>query len=91
MTQYGLGFSDLSSSGTGFNQSGLVLIFGRWATPVSSDYERCTSSGIRTSSIGCTNGEADFFLEELEGASLVLESLEEVKEDLGHHGISYET
>ncbi|GJR56105.1 hypothetical protein Tco_1406626 [Tanacetum coccineum] len=44
-----LGVSGLSSSGTGFNQSGLVLIFKRWATSVSSESERCTSSGIRSS------------------------------------------
>ncbi|GJX94885.1 hypothetical protein Tco_0349471 [Tanacetum coccineum] len=39
-----------------------------------------------------SSGEVGFCLEELEGASLVSESpLEEVEEDLGHHGVSYET
>ncbi|GJX98134.1 hypothetical protein Tco_0355153 [Tanacetum coccineum] len=73
MTQSGLGVSGAYSSGNSFNQSGLVLIFGRWATPVSSEFERCTSSGIGTSLTGCSDGEADFCLEELEGASLMSE------------------
>ncbi|GKD31730.1 hypothetical protein Tco_1242508, partial [Tanacetum coccineum] len=51
------------------NQSGLVLIFGRCPTPVSYDPKRCTSSGIGTSSTCCSDGKADFCLEELEGAS----------------------
>ncbi|GJY00893.1 hypothetical protein Tco_0359045 [Tanacetum coccineum] len=55
----------MSSSSTGFNQSSLVLIFGR---------------------------EVGFCLEELEGAFLKSKSpLEEVEEDLDHHGIAYET
>ncbi|GKF43903.1 hypothetical protein Tco_0130455, partial [Tanacetum coccineum] len=52
-----------------FNQSGLVLIFGRWASPVSSNSKRCISYGIGLSSTGCTDGEAGFYMEELEGAS----------------------
>nr|GEU81011.1 hypothetical protein [Tanacetum cinerariifolium] len=92
MTQSGLGVFGVSSSGKGFNQSGLVLIFRRWATPVSSDYKRCISSGIRSSLTGCLDGEAGFCLEELEGASLDSKSpLEEVEEDLDHHGVSCET
>ncbi|GJT08864.1 hypothetical protein Tco_0843326, partial [Tanacetum coccineum] len=73
MTQSGSGVFGASYSGKGFNQSGRVLIFGRWAAPVSSDFERCMSSGIGTPSTGCSDREADFFLEELEGASHVLE------------------
>ncbi|GKD20061.1 hypothetical protein Tco_1221764 [Tanacetum coccineum] len=73
MTQSGSGVSCVSSSGKGVNQFGLVLIFGRWATPVSSDSERCISSGIGSSLTGCSDREACFFVEELEGASLELE------------------
>ncbi|GJU59449.1 hypothetical protein Tco_1237215 [Tanacetum coccineum] len=73
ITQSGSGVSGASSSGNGFNQSGRVLIFGRWATPVSSESERYTSSGIGMSSTGCSYGDVDFGLEELEGASLVSE------------------
>ncbi|GJZ88011.1 hypothetical protein Tco_0659793 [Tanacetum coccineum] len=92
MTQSGLSVSRASSSGKGINLSGRVLIFERWAAPVSSDSERCISFGIGMSSKGCSDREADFFLEELEGASRVSESLlEDVEEDLGHHGVSYET
>ncbi|GJS44468.1 hypothetical protein Tco_0569511 [Tanacetum coccineum] len=92
MTQSGSGVSDVSSSGIGFNHYGLVLIFGRWATPVSFDSERCISSGIGSSLTDCSDGEVGYFLEELERASLESESpLEEVEEDLGHHGVSYET
>ncbi|GKB86941.1 hypothetical protein Tco_0959213 [Tanacetum coccineum] len=40
---------------SGFNQSGMVLIFRRWAAPVSYESEKCTSSGIRTSSAGCSD------------------------------------
>ncbi|GJX39834.1 hypothetical protein Tco_0253137 [Tanacetum coccineum] len=70
MTQFSLGVSGVSSSGTGFTKSGLVLIFGRWATLVSSYYEICTSSGIGTSSTGYSDREAEFCLEELVGASM---------------------
>ncbi|GJR20493.1 hypothetical protein Tco_0969020 [Tanacetum coccineum] len=70
MTQCGSGVSGVSSSVKGVNQSGLALVFKRWATLVSSDYERCVSSGIGSSLTGCSDGEACFFLEELEGASL---------------------
>nr|GEV69686.1 hypothetical protein [Tanacetum cinerariifolium] len=88
MTQSSLG---VSSSGKGFNQSGLVLIFRRWAAPVSSDFERCISSGIGLSLTGYLDEETGFCLDELEGASLKSESpLEEVEEDLGHHGVFYE-
>ncbi|GKG18795.1 hypothetical protein Tco_0373093, partial [Tanacetum coccineum] len=77
---------------TGFNQSGLVLIFRRWAALISFDFERCISSGIGLSSTGCSDGEAGFCLEELKGASRVsessLEEVEEVEEDLNHHGAS---
>ncbi|GKD23986.1 hypothetical protein Tco_1225689, partial [Tanacetum coccineum] len=73
MIQSGSGVSGVSSSGTGFNQSGLVLIFGRWAASVSSDYERCISFRIRLSSMSCSDGESGFCLEELEGSSHVLE------------------
>ncbi|GKC68959.1 hypothetical protein Tco_1114842 [Tanacetum coccineum] len=45
MNQSGSGVFGASSYGKGFNQSGRVLIFGRWATPVSSDSKRCISSG----------------------------------------------
>nr|GEY71076.1 hypothetical protein [Tanacetum cinerariifolium] len=56
----------------------------KWVALVSSDFKRCTSSGIGTSSISCLGGEADFYLEELEGTSHVSKSLlEEVEEDLG--------
>ncbi|GKE71467.1 hypothetical protein Tco_1529539 [Tanacetum coccineum] len=71
MTQSGLGISGVSSSGEGFNKSGLVLIFGRWAALVSSDSKRCISSCIGSSLTGCSAGEVGFCLEELEGASLV--------------------
>ncbi|GJY70876.1 hypothetical protein Tco_0474579 [Tanacetum coccineum] len=71
ITQSGSGVFGVSSSSIGFNQSGLVLIFGRWAAPVSSYSERCISSLIRLSSTG--GGEASFCLEELEGASLMSE------------------
>ncbi|GJZ60013.1 hypothetical protein Tco_0615829 [Tanacetum coccineum] len=40
---------------------------------VSSESEKCISSGIGTSSIGCSDLEAVFYLEELGGASLVSE------------------
>ncbi|GJS25188.1 hypothetical protein Tco_0453820 [Tanacetum coccineum] len=76
MTQSGSGVSDASSSGNGFNQPSRVLIFRWWAAPVSSESKRCTSSGIRTSSTCCFDGESDFYLEELEGASLVSEVFE---------------
>nr|GEY98423.1 hypothetical protein [Tanacetum cinerariifolium] len=71
MTQSGLGVFGATSSSNGINQSSRVLIFGRWATPISSESERCTSSGIGTSSIGYSDVEAEFCLEELEGASPV--------------------
>ncbi|GKC78227.1 hypothetical protein Tco_1129001 [Tanacetum coccineum] len=48
MIQFGSAVSGLSSSGTGFNQSGLVLILGRCAISVSSESEIFTSSGIGT-------------------------------------------
>ncbi|GKG12476.1 hypothetical protein Tco_0346713 [Tanacetum coccineum] len=70
MTQSGSGVSN-ASFGNGFNQSGRVLIIRRWAAPVSFEYERCTLSGIGMSSIG--GRKACFYLEELEGASLVSE------------------
>ncbi|GJZ69613.1 hypothetical protein Tco_0633163 [Tanacetum coccineum] len=54
MTQSGSGVAGLSSSGTGFNQSSLVFILGRRATSVSSESEIFTSSGIGTSSTGCS-------------------------------------
>ncbi|GJV05159.1 hypothetical protein Tco_1338728 [Tanacetum coccineum] len=73
MTHSGSDVFDDSSSGIGFNQFGLVLIFRRWAAPVSSDYERCISSGIRSSVTGCKDREAGFCLEKLEGGSLMLE------------------
>ncbi|GKG48767.1 hypothetical protein Tco_0512914, partial [Tanacetum coccineum] len=73
MTQSGSGVSGMSSSGTGFNQSGLVLIFRRWAALISFDFERCISSTIRLSSTGYSDGEAGFCLEELNGASRVSE------------------
>ncbi|GJT22091.1 hypothetical protein Tco_0892028 [Tanacetum coccineum] len=89
MTQSGSGVSDASSD-NGFNQSSRVLIFRRWATSVSSDSERCISSGIGL--LSTTGGEAGFCLEDIEGASLMSESpLEEVEEDLGHHNVFYET
>nr|GEX44730.1 hypothetical protein [Tanacetum cinerariifolium] len=43
---------------------------------VSLESERCTSSGIGSSGTGCSVDEAVFCLEELEGASLVLEVFE---------------
>nr|GFA74576.1 hypothetical protein [Tanacetum cinerariifolium] len=60
----------VSSSGKGFNLSGLVSIFGRWATPVSFSSETRISSGIGSSLTGCLDGEAGFCLEDLNGASL---------------------
>ncbi|GJZ42562.1 hypothetical protein Tco_0589817 [Tanacetum coccineum] len=70
MTQSSSGVSDVSSSSIGFNHYGLVLIFGRWAAPVSSDSERCISFGIGSSLTGCSDGEAGYCLEEQERASL---------------------
>nr|GEY31405.1 hypothetical protein [Tanacetum cinerariifolium] len=46
----------------------------KWAAPVSSDFERYISFGIRLSSTGCIDGEASFYLEELKGACLLLKS-----------------
>nr|GEW58756.1 hypothetical protein [Tanacetum cinerariifolium] len=74
MTQSSSCVSSVSSSGKGVNQSGLVLIFGRWAAPVSFDSERCISTSIGSSLTGCSDREACFYLEELEGASLESES-----------------
>ncbi|GJU92398.1 hypothetical protein Tco_1304821 [Tanacetum coccineum] len=54
MTQSGSGVIGLSSSGIGFNQSGLVLILGRYAVLVSSEFEIFIASGIGTSSTGCS-------------------------------------
>nr|GFA55331.1 hypothetical protein [Tanacetum cinerariifolium] len=84
MTQSGSGVSSASSFGNVLNQSRQVLIFERWASPVSYNSERCISSCIRLSSTG--GRELGFCLEKLEGASCISKSpLEEVKEDLDHH------
>nr|GEY20141.1 hypothetical protein [Tanacetum cinerariifolium] len=72
-----------------FDEGAHIFSLLKWETSVSCDSERCTLSGIRTSSRGCLHREADFCLEELEGASCVSKSLlEEVEEDLGHHDVS---
>nr|GEW15210.1 hypothetical protein [Tanacetum cinerariifolium] len=71
MIQPGSGVSSMFSSGTGFNQSGLVLVLGRCETSMSSESDIVTSSGIGTSSMGCLEGGAGYCLEELERASLI--------------------
>nr|GEV12797.1 hypothetical protein [Tanacetum cinerariifolium] len=48
MIQSGSRDSGLSSSGTGFNQSGLVLILGSYAVLMSSESKIFISSGIGT-------------------------------------------
>ncbi|GKE14835.1 hypothetical protein Tco_1422412 [Tanacetum coccineum] len=53
MTQEGSGVAGLSSSGIGFNHSGLYLIFGRWAESVSSKSDILAESNIGMSSTGC--------------------------------------
>ncbi|GJU86438.1 hypothetical protein Tco_1293984 [Tanacetum coccineum] len=53
MTQSDFRVAGLSSSGTGFNQSGHALILGRCAVLVSFESEIFTSSDIGTSSTGC--------------------------------------
>ncbi|GJW87378.1 hypothetical protein Tco_0162718 [Tanacetum coccineum] len=53
MDQSGSGVPGLSSSGIGFNHSGLGLIFGRWEKSVSSESDIFAVSCIGTSSTGC--------------------------------------
>nr|GEX24304.1 hypothetical protein [Tanacetum cinerariifolium] len=84
MIQSGSRVSGLSSSGTGFNQSGLVLILGRCAVSVSSESEIFTSSGIDTYLTGCSKRGANCYLEELEGASQVSDIFQ--VEDCGVEG-----
>ncbi|GJQ93333.1 hypothetical protein Tco_0004472 [Tanacetum coccineum] len=70
--QSGSGVSGLSSSGIGFNHSGLYLIFGRWAKSMSSKSDILVVSGIGMSSTGCLACGLNCCLDELEGASLAL-------------------
>ncbi|GJR77533.1 hypothetical protein Tco_0089898 [Tanacetum coccineum] len=52
--QSGSGVAGLSSSGIGFNHSGLYLIFRRWAESVSSESDMFAVSGIGISLTGCS-------------------------------------
>ncbi|GJR27022.1 hypothetical protein Tco_1103254 [Tanacetum coccineum] len=72
MTQAGSGVASLSSPRIGFNHSGLGLIFGRYAESVSYESKILAVSGIGMSSIGCSEWGPDCYLDEPEGASIVL-------------------
>ncbi|GJY72207.1 hypothetical protein Tco_0475910, partial [Tanacetum coccineum] len=54
MTQAGSGVASLSSSGIGFNHSGLCLIFGRWTESVSCQSDILAEIGVGMSSTGCS-------------------------------------
>ncbi|GKD63779.1 hypothetical protein Tco_1305887, partial [Tanacetum coccineum] len=83
ITQAGSRVAGLSSSGIGFNHSGLVLICGRCAELVSSESDILAVSGIEAMmSLKCQSHVFSSYMDQ---------NLVEEEEDLNQHVISYET